>query len=118
MATEKCELYWLPSRIARWNYETFPMLTAVDQYKKLELELREAKEAKTFEDVVEEWADVWIVACSLFHRFHQLTGKIIMDYIRSKPEYKAIMTAVEEKMEINIKRKWHITEDGETRHEE
>ena len=120
MATVRFEslLVWHPTRIARWHYNTFKMVLVSDQYRKLELELREAKKAKRYEDIIEEWADVWIVACSLYHRFHQLTGKLVMDYIRSQPEYMEIMYAVDAKMEINVKRTWHITIDGETRHDD
>lgn len=111
---------WNPTRIARWNYETFPMITGVEQCKKLEIELREAKKEEGVDKKkwLEEMADVWIVACSLYHRFHYEIGRIVMEYIKSLPEYAEILFEVDRKMEINVNRTWHVTPFGEVRHDD
>lgn len=111
---------YTPTYIADWHIKALNWVTCWEQLKKLELEMREvrAEEGKSREKYIAEWADVWIVACVLVYRFYMRTGEVFMDYIRSLPEYVEIMKAVDEKMEININRKWYKDITGETRHVE
>lgn len=110
---------WSKYRIAQWSYKVFPNLTMESQLKKLEEELQEAE--KEYGVNLSRWrqemADVSIVACILEERLNSRVGEAINQYIAKLPEYHLIMSARDEKMEINQVRIWGY-EDGIYRHKE
>lgn len=111
---------WSATKIANWHIKNLSWVTRDEQVLKLIIELNEAKKelGVNYERWIGEWADVWIVAVVLHYRFYLELGWVIMEYIRTKPEYVEIMTAVDKKMEINAKRNWFYHEETkETRHD-
>lgn len=113
--------------IIQWHKETFPDTTLEEQWHKFSLEHIEFKEANTFKRKLKELADMVIVANSFF-RFEKrdeqfiFASKIInksIDYLDKNYTVKNICDrldkAVNDKMAINRKRKWHKV-NGEWRH--
>lgn len=108
---------WSKHKITQWSYGTFIGLTKESQLKKLEEELNEAADEHGVDIAKwrQEMADVSIVACILEERFHCPIGFAVNAWIETLPDYHLIMSARDEKMEINQTREWHF-ENGVFRH--
>lgn len=106
--------------ISGWSLKTFPDLTIEQQLLKLESELEEFEISEEGEKSLEELADVYIVCTILERRFNSRIGKALKETIATllQDNMNVLIEAVEAKMDINYKRKWHKTEDGEYRHDE
>lgn len=96
----------LSKDIAEWNKNQFPEATLESQLLKLEEEVEEAEESKGI-DYLKELVDIFIVASSLTYRFNSFIGKhtllMLEDMLKGNDKF---VKLVEEKMEINRKRKW------------
>ena len=105
--------------ILQWHKETFPDTTLEEQRHKFSLEKAEYERARTLQDIVEEFADMFIVACGINRLDDSYYGPM---YLRMcscntrdsmlRDEYEKAITS---KMAINRKRKWHKV-NGEYRH--
>lgn len=95
--------------IAKWHKATFPKALLQDQLNKLAEEADECFMAIGDRQRLEELADMYIVACVLWERYHAPLGDLLMEYLKqdkSVSEFE-LLTAVDEKMAVNVKRKWH-----------
>lgn len=104
--------------IIQWHKETFPDTTLEEQLHKFELEKNEFLEAKS-ENAVKEIADMYIVSCG-FNRLNQSLSKLLFKKVDSAcllidVTNEELQKAINEKMAINRKRKWHKV-NGEWRH--
>lgn len=102
--------------IELWSIDTFPDLTSDMQVKKLKEELKEEARAKNTSHWLEEMADIFIVASILWLRFYNPLGRLALEWIEMHPEYASIREAVDEKMEINRNRIWHVNNNGVYHH--
>lgn len=107
-----------PETIAQWSCKQFPKLTEESQWNKLLEELKEYENAKTLEDAIKEYADLFIVACILDVRFNNSFAFVILGEIDKNDHIaKLIDVAVEEKMKINRSRVWEF-KNGVYHHKE
>lgn len=95
-----------PKTITEWNKKTFPKLTENGQWLKLLEEFKEYRKAGNLEEAIKEYADMFIVSCVLDERFNNPLGFFILSAIDKNDEIEKLDEAVDEKMEINRKRKW------------
>ena len=105
--------------IIEWHKETFPDTTLEEQFRKFELEKKEFLKAKSTIDGLKEIADMYIVACG-FSRFNEPISKLLFKKVNSACLLidvidEELQKAIDEKMAINRKRKWHKV-NGEWRH--
>lgn len=112
--------------IIEWHEQTFPDATLEGQLEKFEDEIKEFFEAELLSDeAATELADCFIVGCGIA-RFSFLSAmnafSFVFGYLVGEVEFtKKFLSAVENKMQINRKRKWgkkgnsyqHIEEGGE-----
>lgn len=108
--------------IAEWNAATFPEATLQSQWLKMLEELQEYdKILFNPEEMIKEYADIYIVSAVLEERFGCPYGWMILrqiDYVDNMDLFqKMIGEAVDEKMKINRARKWHFV-NGVYRHED
>jgi len=105
--------------IIQWHKETFPDTTLEEQEKKFIIEFDEYIEAIGEERQIKELADMQIVACGIarFNRARSqiLTNKVLKYAEKFKHNLDDLNEAIQEKMAINRKRKWHKV-NGEYRH--
>ena len=106
--------------IIEWHEQTFPKANLKGQIVKIEEEWDEFQNAGTYKELVEECADLFIVACgiarfsaldALFY-FHQIEHLIGANNIYRVSFEKAI----DKKMAKNRKRKWSTTAEGTYHH--
>lgn len=97
-------------KLAEQHKKLFPNATAESQLWKMEEELKELEEAKSFEDIMKETADV-IIVCGGLYRWCPFIASIIrqMFYIDEETE-----AEINRKWQINLKRKWEW--NGKTYH--
>lgn len=104
--------------VEQWNKRTFRDATLGGQLEKLEEELKEFQEAKGKEEATKELADVFIVLGGLI-RWNSRVGiffeNVYFDTLKTK-SLEALSEAIDAKMEINRKRKWHKTGNGKFHH--
>lgn len=97
----------------------FPQATLVSQIAKYEEESEELKLANTKENIIEEFADIFIVACGI-RRFSPIIGtdllKQVITTIRRHDDKITLMEAVCEKMNKNQERDWGETSSGYYKH--
>lgn len=112
----------LIEEIVSWHKKTFPEATEESQVLKLDEELKELKKASIDGDmnqVKNESIDVVIVSSVLKDRYSNALGDVvfssIMDKISSVADFNEVVVALENKFEINKKRKWTF-ENGVYRH--
>lgn len=105
--------------IADWNEQTFPDATFDDQRQKFYEEMGEYN--NTDHKDISELADMFIVACGAI-RFDLLEAMFELGtvcYFANKNHemrLKELRKAVNDKMEINRKRKWGKTDNGTYHH--
>lgn len=112
----------LIEEIVSWHKKIFPEATEESQVLKLDEELKELKKASIDGDmnqVKNESIDVVIVSSVLKDRYSNAIGDVvfssIMDKISSVADFNEVVVALENKLEINKKRKWTF-ENGVYRH--
>ena len=103
---------WTDKKIVEWHHATFPDVDLKSQILKFLEEYREYLESG---DIM-ELADIVIVNVVLISRFNFMG---FVDIIKDEAltVYPALLKAVDLKMEINRKRKWHKVR-GVYRHKE
>lgn len=108
----------LAADIAIWNAEVFPKATVQGQILKVHEELEEYVKEHTLEEV----ADYFIALAGLKYRFRSVFGQKLyedfMNKIFCEGSANLIYNAVQEKMEINKKRKWTKMDNGVYRHDD
>ena len=102
--------------IRDWSFKALPAATGEMQILKLEEELKEVRRAENTDRWLGEMADVYVVACILWERFHRQIGKMTLSWLEMLPEYGKIRDEVDEKMKVNRLRQWHINENGVYHH--
>lgn len=107
--------------IMKWHKETFPDATYDGQRAKFWEELQEFDTAKSYRDMVEELADMFIVACGII-RFDTVEAMVQIACVRERGNAKMILwadfeTIVDVKMKKNRKRVWNKTGNGTYHHE-
>ena len=108
----------IDTEIVEWSMQAFPDLTMEKQLVKLSHEFRELIEAiisKNENNILEEFADVYIVSCILKKRFNDSVGGYFLGILKDVNVYD-IKKAVKEKMEKNRKRRWTKLNDGTYQH--
>lgn len=105
--------------IMQWHKETFPDTTLEEQMDKFELEAKEYDQATKREEKIKEFIDMNIV-CYGIKRIKETASKPFEDRLLSiRADLRMTLgehrRALESKMEINRKRKWHKV-NGEYRH--
>ena len=99
--------------------ELFPQATLASQIAKYEEENEELQLADTIEDIIEEFADVFIVACGI-RRFSPILGtdllKHVIDTIKHHEDKITLMEAVCTKMNKNQERDWGEQSGGYYKH--
>lgn len=99
--------------------ELFPQATLLSQVAKYEEENEELQLANTKEDIIKEFADVFIVACGI-RRFSTIIGtnllKQIITSIKKHDDRIILMEAVCEKMNKNQERDWGEPSSGYYKH--
>lgn len=99
--------------------ELFPQATLTSQIAKYEEESEELQLANTMEDIIEEFADVFIVACGI-RRFSKILGtdllKHVINTIRNDKNKITLMKAVCTKMNKNQERDWGEQSSGYYKH--
>lgn len=99
--------------------ELFPQATLASQIAKYEEENEELQLADTIEDIIEEFADVFIVACGI-RRFSPILGtdllKHVIDTIKNDKDRITLMEAVCKKMNKNQERDWGEQDSGYYKH--
>lgn len=111
---------WNKSLIADWHRQTFVGCKAEQQRKKLCLECREyfdAVKRGTYAEKLEEIADVYICAASLYMRFNDYAAWFILRMIERRQKWPEISEAVDLKMDVNAARRFACI-NGEWRHVE
>ena len=97
----------------------FPQATLASQIAKYEEESEELQLANTMEDIIEEFADVFIVACGI-RRFSPILGtdllKHVITTIKNHKDKITLMVAVCEKMNKNQERDWGEQSSGYYKH--
>lgn len=106
---------WNKTSITRWHRETFPECDVGSQRLKLAEESEEYYYAKGRTNKLEELADVYITASSLWMRYHDYAGKFILDMIEHFKIWGELQDAIDAKMDINVMRKWQMC-SGNWRH--
>lgn len=99
--------------------ELFPKATLASQIAKYEEESEELQLADTAEDIIEEFADIFIVACGI-RRFSPTIGtdllKNIIATIRRHEDKVTLIEAVCAKMNKNQERDWGEQSSGYYKH--
>lgn len=99
----------------------FPKATLQSQAAKYEEECLELASAKDNDEIREEFADMFIVACGLM-RFSPQLGidlcKNIITTIKDDESRELLIKAVCDKMNTNQTRDWNETKDGFYKHKE
>lgn len=106
---------WTIKSISRWNKETFPDETTKGQRIKCMKEAKEYFYAETYKERIGELADFFIANAGLGGRFGDESGLLVCDIMKELRNWYEINEAVQEKMEINLTRKWKKIK-GENRH--
>ena len=109
---------WNIDSIGRWNKRTFPNNTTRCQRIKCMNEAKEYYKANTYRSRIEELADFYIANAGLYGRFSDESGMLICELMKDLDYWDEINNAVQEKMQINLSRKWYKTTQGEWRHVE
>ena len=112
---------WTDEKIVEWHKKTFPDCTYDQQVCKLFDELEEYYSEPDHDKALIELADVYIVALTTRERFGSLAAdNILIEKCDNNGNYskKQILSAVSQKMDINVKRKWKRLENGTYQHEE
>lgn len=114
----KEKIVWQLLDVEEWNKRTFRDATMGGQLEKLEEEMKEFQEAPNKEEATKELADVFIVLGGLI-RWNSRIGvffeNFYFDNLKTK-SLEALSEAIDAKMEINRKRKWHKTGNGKFHH--
>lgn len=105
--------------IADWNEQTFPDATFDDQRKKFYEEMVEYD--NTDHKDISELADMFIAACGsirfdLLEAMFQLGTVCYVAHKNHEMRWDELRKAVNDKMEINRKRKWGKTDNGTYHH--
>ena len=99
--------------------ELFPQATLTSQIAKYEEESEELQLANTMEDIIEEFADIFIVACGI-RRFSPILGtdllKQVIDTVKNHNDKITLMKAVCAKMNKNQERDWGEQSGGYYKH--
>lgn len=99
--------------------QLFPQATLASQIAKYEEETEELQLANTMDEIVEEFADLFIVACGI-RRFSLVLGtdliKYLINTVKHNDDCMTLMKTVCEKMNKNQKRDWGETYDGYYKH--
>lgn len=105
----------IDEEIIEWHKKTFPDVTYESQVRKLEEELSEVMKAKTLQEQLEEFADVYICSLALWKRFDSFIGMwYSLNYTAKMKDFRHI---VANKFDVLKKRTWH-EENGVYRHNE
>lgn len=111
---------WTKNSIADWHRKALPECTLAQQYSKANREAREFFYAKHHQDnagMLEEMADIYIVNVVLTTRYNNDMARLICRWIECSKSFERIRQAVDDKMDINAKRKFAWIK-GEWRHVE
>lgn len=105
--------------IIEWSQQAFPDATLDGQIDKYQEEYDEWIQSNKCD--VSEWADLFIVACSIC-RFDTMDGfkhlhHVFLEYLKSKFLWSDLRNAIEDKMAINRARTWE-KRDGQYKHKE
>lgn len=114
----KEKIVWQLLDVEEWNKRTFRDATLGGQLEKLEEEMTEFQKAQNKEEATKELADIFIVLGGLI-RWNSRIGVFFENFYFDNLKTSAlerISKAIEEKMEINRKRKWHKTGNGKFHH--
>lgn len=99
--------------------QLFPQATLTSQIAKYEEENEELQLANTMEDIIEEFADIFIVACGI-RRFSLILGtdllKQVINTIKYQEDKITLMKAVCAKMNKNQERDWGEQSSGYYKH--
>ena len=109
---------WNIDSIGKWNKKTFPQNTTRGQRIKCKHEAEEYFKASTHPERIDELADFYIANAGLYGRFSDESGRLVCELIKDLFYWPEVNTAVQKKMQINLKRKWYKTHHGEWRHVE
>ena len=97
----------------------FPNATLASQIAKYEEESEELQLANTMENIIEEFADVFIVACGI-RRFSPILGtdllKQVITTIKNYDDKVTLMKAICAKMNKNQTRDWGEASSGNYKH--
>lgn len=99
--------------IIKWHEQTFPDATLEGQIEKFDDEVKEFYEAELLSDeAATELADCFVVGCGMA-RFSFLSAmnafSFVLGYLVGEDEFaKKFLSAVENKMQTNRKRKWSV----------
>ena len=112
------KMKWTRTKIAGWNRRTFVGIKSESQLRKVCGECEEFFCARDYANKLEELADIYICAASLWQRFHNYLGLFIVRVIEKLKQWPEIQKAVDIKMEINVGRTFdenmhHIEEKQE-----
>lgn len=111
---------WTKEKIAEWHKQALPDCTLAQQYSKANREAREYIYAKLHDDkagMLEEMADIYIVNVVLRMRYNNDMARLICRWIEGFKSFDKIRQAVDDKMDVNAKRKFAWVK-GEWRHVE
>lgn len=114
----KEKIVWQMLDVKDWNKRTFRDATMGGQLEKLEEEMKEFQEAPNKEEAAKELADIFIVLGGLI-RWNSRIGAFLEDFYFDNLKTKSLENlskAIDAKMEINRKRKWHKTGKGKFHH--
>lgn len=106
---------WNRTSISRWHKETFPNNSTLQQRIKCDKEAAEYLQAQTYAERIGELADFYIANCVLAQRYSVSSGILSCMLVEDSPWWQDVMTAVQDKMEVNTQRSWKF-EGGEWRH--
>lgn len=130
---------WTVDKIVEWHQMAMPNATFDKQTKKVEDELQELMEAASLyvdaigpqEDAVEEMADVYISSLVLAKRFNSSIGVLVYNFVVDSLErlvamgtepalrlHAKMLSAIDEKMDKNVRRDWEETAPGYYQHKE
>lgn len=105
--------------LSKEHEQLFPNASPESQFWKLEEEINEFEQAKTFEQKIKELADIRIV-CAGLYRFFPKTAKAVMISYYDVIDEDDVQSEVNRKWSINKSRKWewngktykHVGKDG------
>lgn len=130
---------WTVDKIVEWHQLAMPNATFDKQTLKVENELQEFMEAASLyvdavgpqEDAVEELADVYISSLVLAKRFNSAIGVLVYNFVADSLDrlvamgtepalrlHAKMLSAIDEKMDKNVRREWEETAPGYYQHKE
>lgn len=93
--------HWNKTLIAKWHRDALPDCDVVSQRIKLDKECEEFYFAKSMPERMEELADVYIVGAALWMRYHDYSGRFVIERLEKSKSWPEIQVAVDCKMDIN-----------------